>query len=105
MSRFRMKTSPFSLRLDPKMKLRLEKEAKRRNRTASFIANHALKSYFEGLDRFSKDLDDAFKEADKGVFISEEAMDAWIASWGTDHELPPPEPDIFLEPKVKKKVA
>ncbi len=38
-------------------------------------------------------------EADKGVFISQEAMDAWVASWGTDAELSPPEPDIRLETK------
>jgi len=36
----------------------------------------------------------AVAEADEGVFISQEAMDAWVASWGTDAELPPPEPDI-----------
>lgn len=38
----------------------------------------------------------AIAEADKGVFISEEKMTAWIESWDTDSELPPPEPDIFL---------
>ncbi|MDE0409710.1 MAG: hypothetical protein OXN81_17825 [Alphaproteobacteria bacterium] len=36
----------------------------------------------------------AVAEAEEGVFISQEAMDAWVASWGTDTELPPPEPDI-----------
>ena len=38
-------------------------------------------------------------EADKGVFISQEKMDAWVSSWGTDSELPPPKPDIFPGPK------
>ncbi|GLS23570.1 hypothetical protein GCM10007874_65910 [Labrys miyagiensis] len=37
----------------------------------------------------------AAAEADKGVFISQEAVDAWVMSWGTDNELPRPEPDIF----------
>ena len=36
----------------------------------------------------------AVAEAEEGVFISQEAMDAWVASWDTDDELPPPEPDI-----------
>ena len=36
----------------------------------------------------------AVVEADEGVFISQEAMDSWVASWGTNAELPPPEPDI-----------
>lgn len=37
----------------------------------------------------------ALLEADKGVFISGEAVDKWIESWDTENELPPPEPDIF----------
>lgn len=37
---------------------------------------------------------EAVVEADKGIFISREKMDAWV-SWGTDSEPPPPEPDIF----------
>jgi predicted transcriptional regulator len=100
-----MGASPFSIRLDTKLKNRIAKEAKRRNRTASFVASHAIKSYFEGLDRFQKEIDDAFKEAEKGVFISGEAMHAWMESWGTENELPPPKPDIFPEPKAGKKVA
>jgi hypothetical protein len=40
-------------------------------------------------------------EADKGVFISGEAMHRWIESWGTANELPPPEPDVFLPAKTR----
>lgn len=100
-----MATTPFSLRLDPILKKRLEKEAKKSKRTAGFIANHAIRSYFEGLDQFEQEMDEAVKEADKGVFISGEAMHAWMASWGSENELPPPEPDIFPEPKSRRKVA
>lgn len=38
----------------------------------------------------------ALDEADKGVFISEEAMRAWFYSLGTENELPEPEPDVYL---------
>lgn len=100
-----MKTTPFSMRLDAKLKTRLEKEAKRRNRTASFVANRAIRLYFEQLDHVQKELDKAFAEAEKGVFISGEAIHNWMESWGTDHELPPPEPDIFPESKPRKNVA
>ncbi|MBA3446045.1 MAG: CopG family transcriptional regulator [Pseudaminobacter sp.] len=44
-------------------------------------------------------LKERIAEADKGVFISAEAMDRWIESWGTENELPPPEPDVFLKPR------
>jgi predicted transcriptional regulator len=87
------------------LKKRLEKEAKKNKRTAGFVANHAIRSYFEGLDQFNKEMDEAVKEADKGIFISGEAMHAWMASWGTENELPPPEPDIFPEPKSRRKAA
>ena len=44
-------------------------------------------------------LKERIAEADKGVFISGEAMLRWIESWGTENELPPPEPDVFLKPR------
>lgn len=37
----------------------------------------------------------AIAEADKGVFVSSEAVHRWMESWDTDNELPMPEPDIF----------
>lgn len=100
-----MATTPFSIRIDSKIKSRLEKEAKRRDRTVSFIANRAIKSYFEELDRVQRELEEAFAEVDKGVFISGEKVHAWMASWGTENELPLPKPDIFPEQKRKKKAA
>ena len=36
----------------------------------------------------------AIAEANRGDFISQESMDAWVASWGRESELPPPEPDV-----------
>lgn len=38
----------------------------------------------------------AIAEAGKGEFISQDAMDTWVASWDSDAELPPPEPDIRI---------
>jgi RHH-type rel operon transcriptional repressor/antitoxin RelB len=40
-------------------------------------------------------IDEAVLAADKGEFISHEAICAWLNSWGSDHELPPPEVDIL----------
>ena len=39
---------------------------------------------------------EAVSEAEKGSFISQEAMDAWVTSWGEDSELPPPESDVQI---------
>ena len=38
----------------------------------------------------------AIAEAGKGDFISQDAMDTWVASWDSDEEFPPPEPDIRI---------
>jgi predicted transcriptional regulator len=32
-------------------------------------------------------------DVDTGQLIDDDAMQAWASSLGTDHELPPPEPD------------
>jgi predicted transcriptional regulator len=44
-----------------------------------------------------KMIDEANAEADKGVFISQKAVHAWMETWDTVHETPPPEPDVFLK--------
>lgn len=44
-----------------------------------------------------EDLRQAIAEADRGIFVSSEAVDRWMESWGTENELPMPEPDIFPE--------
>jgi len=95
-----MATVPFSLRIDPKLKAKLEREAAREDRSSAYMAQRAIAVFVEVREAKRKAIAEAFAEAEKGVFISEESMDAWIDSWGTDHELPPPKPDIF--PSRKK---
>jgi predicted transcriptional regulator len=90
-----MSTIPLSIRIDPKVKTRLEKEAERKDRSASYLVQKAIEEYLDAEDYFRKEMEAAIAEADKGIFISEEAMNRWMESWDTDNELPPPEPDIF----------
>ena len=92
-----MAKSPFSIRLDPMIKKRLEKEAKLERRSAGFMVQQVLEDFLDGRDYERKIADEAFAEAEKGVFISGEKVFAWMESWGTDKELPFPEPDIFPE--------
>jgi hypothetical protein len=40
-------------------------------------------------------IDEALAEADKGIFVSGEAVFEWLESWGTDCVKPCPEVDIF----------
>ena len=92
-----MATVPFSVRLDEDVKARLEKEASLLDRSSGYLAQKAIEGFLDYKEQFRNELKMLIAEADKGVFISEEAMMAWMESWDTDHELPPPEPDVFLK--------
>ena len=91
-----MPSTPFSMRIDSELKARLEREAQLADRSAGYVAQKAIVEYLDAKAYMRECFRAAEAEADKGVFISEEAMDAWMASWDTDHELPPPEPDVIL---------
>ncbi len=90
-----MVSVPFSVRLDEDLKTSLDEEAKREDITSSQLATRAIRKLLEEKAAYRKMLDEAMAEADKGVFISSEAVMAWVESWGTDNELPRPEPDVF----------
>ena len=90
-----MATVPFSMRLDEDVKARLEKQAQREDRSAGFLAQLAIQNLLEEREHFYEQMDLAIAEADKGVFISGEAMHRWMESLETENKLPPPEPDIF----------
>ena len=55
----------------------------------------AIEAFLDARADKKRQIEAAVAEADKGVFISQGKMSAWIDSWGTDAELPPPEPDVF----------
>ncbi len=90
-----MPTVPFSIRIDADIKAQLEDEAKTLDRSASYVATKAIEGFLKSRQRKRVAIDRALKEAEKGVFVSQEAVTVWVDSWGTDNELPKPEPDIF----------
>jgi predicted transcriptional regulator len=91
-----MPSARFTLRLDPDLKDWLEQEAQRQDRSAGFLANKAIASLRQDTEVKRSAIQDAMAEAEKGEFISEEAMTAWFLSLGTESELPEPQPDVFL---------
>lgn len=90
---------PLSLHVSAETKRNLEREAALTRQSESEIAGEALEAYFRNREHLREALNEAIAEADKGVFISGEAMHRWIESWGTENELPPPEPDVFPPPR------
>jgi predicted transcriptional regulator len=90
-----MASVPFPLRLKPDVKDRLEAAAQNEDVSAADMASSAIEAFLDAREFKRAEIEAALIEADKGIFISQAAMHRWIDSWGTDNELPPPEPDIF----------
>jgi predicted transcriptional regulator len=83
-------TSPFSVRLAPKLKERLQAEAKRADRPLGYVMQKAVEAYLAAADEKRTAIRAAVKRADAGHLIPGEAVHAWIESWGTEYELPMP---------------
>ena len=94
-----MTSERLSLRIDADLKRRLEREARREERSASYLAVKAIEALLRGREEKRKAIRTAIAEAAEGAFISQDAMDAWISSWDTESELPPPEPDVRCDSK------
>ena len=89
-----MATVSFTMRVDADLKAAIEEEARREDLSASQVAIRAIRSHLRSQEAERAAIEAALKEAEKGEFISGEAVMAWVQSWGTDEELAMPEPDI-----------
>lgn len=90
----------IALSLDDDTKLRLEAEAQWQSQTEAEVASDAIKSYLDRQSHLRRALEAASAEADKGVFISSEAMMGWVKDLFDGKKTPPPEPDVFLPPRA-----
>jgi len=90
---------PLSLHVDAELKRRLERESARTQESESEIAGRAIEDYFQRRDALLEMLKDAEAEADKGVFMSSEAVMEWLDRLDPDPNAPAPKPDIFLPPR------
>lgn len=88
----------FSARIRPDLEEGLQQLATAAKRPKSFFVEEALDLYLNREKRILDHMEASFAEADgSGAWISHESMTKWLKSWGTENELPPPEPDIFLK--------
>ena len=92
-----MPQNVISLRISENSKNRLDQLASSTKRSKSFLAAEALDEYLERNEWQIVAIDEAVLAADKGVFISNEAVTEWLKSWGTANELPVPSPNIFRD--------
>lgn len=95
-----MASTVLSVRILEQLNEQLDYLSRSTKRSKAYLAAEALGDYVKKNAWRAKELHEAISEADKGVFVSHEAMVAWVDSPGTDKELAPPKPDI-RRPKKK----
>jgi predicted transcriptional regulator len=88
-----MTTHPTSVRLSAETHEKLAKIAKSMDRPKSWLIEQAVEDYVSLQEWQAAAIQKGVESADRGELISHEKMMAWIDSWGTNNELPPPECD------------
>ena len=71
----------MTIRVDRKTKSRLEKLAKAMERTKSYVAAEAIRSYVELNEWQITEIKSALKEADAGDFASEKEVQTVMKKW------------------------
>lgn len=86
---------PTSVKLDDDLKGRVERLAEARRRSSHWIMREAISQYVEReekrerLRRETVAAWEAFQAT--GLHATAEEVERWLASWGTEDELPAPE--------------
>jgi len=84
------RSSTLSIRLKPGVKKRLAKLAKASGRSSNFLISDAVESYILDQERLLAEIRQADRQVRAGHYIKHEDMKAWLLSWGTEREVPPP---------------
>ena len=86
----------FSIELDPQIKAALDSQAQLENRSTAYVLQQAATDYLARQSHLREMVAKLDVEADRGEFISAEAMTTWFLSLGTENELPEPKLDVFV---------
>ena len=82
-----------SVRLKDELQAQLEKAAERLDRPKSWIINEAVASWLEreeSRERMYRETLEGLADVEAGRVVDGDEVMAWIASWGTENELPCP---------------
>ncbi len=84
-------STTMTVRLSRELQRDLERLASSTGRSRSFLAAEAIAAYVE-LNRWQvAGIEAAIAEADAGApAVGQATIEAWVRSWGSDSELPPP---------------
>jgi predicted transcriptional regulator len=84
------RSATLSVRLRPETKKKLARLAKDSGRSANFLVSDAVEAYVNDQERMRAEVRQADRQIKSGHYVRHEDMKAWLLSWGTDRELPPP---------------
>jgi len=84
------RSATLSIRLKPEIKRRLAKLAATSGRSSNFLISDAVESYVADQERMLAEIRQADRQVKSGHYIKHEDMKAWLLTWGTNRELPPP---------------
>lgn len=84
------RSASLSVRLKPETKRRLAKLAQASGRSSNFLISDAIESYVSDQERLMAEVGQAERQVKAGHYIRNEDMKAWLLSWGTKREIPPP---------------
>lgn len=80
------------IRLQKDMEESLEEAASRLQRSKNRLINQAVRAYIQRDELARKRWGEALKLVSNGETIPADKVHAWLESWGSDEELPPPKP-------------
>ena len=87
-----MSSTTFTVRVETKVKKRLEKLAKSTGRSRSYLAAEALTEYLDVNEWQVAGVKRAVASLDRGEGIAHNEIRDWVNSWGRKRERPAPKP-------------
>ncbi len=85
-----MRSTTFTVRVDPAVKKRLERLAKSTGRSRSFLAAEAINEYLDVNEWQVAGIRRAIASLDRGEGTPQARVKDWVASWGSKSERPIP---------------
>lgn len=77
--------------IKPELRDRLEKLASNTDRSGDDLANEAVERYLDYQEWAIAEVNKGIAAADRGELVSDEAVQDWLCSLGTEDELPLPQ--------------
>lgn len=85
-----MSTTVLSVPVEKSVRDRLARIAAETGRTEEDLAAEAIAEAVDASDWQAAAVLEGLASIERGEVISHEAVEEWLASWGTPNELPPP---------------